>query len=330
MRQAEPARRMEESWREQRAYLQQAIAALGDSPEAEVARQSLREVLPRPMETSKWQQIKDPGRSFETDHLTLGIDKQSGAINFLMCKASGQQWASNTHMLGQVCYEVFAQSDYERFWTRYIRDNAETRSWARKDFTKPGIEHAIKAHHSWQTRLIAAYEQQDEEHVSFLLVMTLPEQASILGAPRTLTLEVIAPRAEPILLLNLQWTEKQASRLPEALWCSFQPATTSMQGWSFSKVGTVLSPLEVVSRGNRTLHAIHQEVRYTGEEGAFQIETLDAPLMAPGRPSLLDFADTQPEMSGGIHFNLYNNVWGTNFPMWYEEDARFRFRLRFL
>jgi hypothetical protein len=26
-----------------------------------------------------------------------------------------------------------------------------------------------------------------------------------------------------------------------------------------------------------------------------------------------------------MHFNLYNNVWGTNFPMWYEDDARFRF-----
>lgn len=26
-----------------------------------------------------------------------------------------------------------------------------------------------------------------------------------------------------------------------------------------------------------------------------------------------------------MHINLRNNVWGTNFPMWYGEDARFRF-----
>ena len=27
------------------------------------------------------------------------------------------------------------------------------------------------------------------------------------------------------------------------------------------------------------------------------------------------------------HFNLFNNIWNTNFPMWYEDDARFRFVL---
>jgi hypothetical protein len=59
------------------------------------------------------------------------------------------------------------------------------------------------------------------------------------------------------------------------------------------------------------------------------LETLDAPLIAPGKLSLLDFPDEQPDLFEGIHCNLYNNVWGTNFPMWYEEDARFRFVLRF-
>ena len=43
------------------------------------------------------------------------------------------------------------------------------------------------------------------------------------------------------------------------------------------------------------------------------------------RRALHDFA-CQPA-GGAMHVNLYNNVWGTNFPMWYEEDARFRFVL---
>jgi hypothetical protein len=29
-----------------------------------------------------------------------------------------------------------------------------------------------------------------------------------------------------------------------------------------------------------------------------------------------------------MHVNLFNNVWGTNFRMWFDEDARFRFVLR--
>ena len=58
------------------------------------------------------------------------------------------------------------------------------------------------------------------------------------------------------------------------------------------------------------------------------IETLDAPLVAPGEPSLLNFNNIQPALEKGFHFNLYNNVWGTNFPMWYDDDARFRFVVR--
>ena len=56
--------------------------------------------------------------------------------------------------------------------------------------------------------------------------------------------------------------------------------------------------------------------------------TLDAALVAPGEPSLLNFNSDLPRLAKGAHFNLYNNVWGTNFPMWYEDDAQFRFVLR--
>jgi hypothetical protein len=59
------------------------------------------------------------------------------------------------------------------------------------------------------------------------------------------------------------------------------------------------------------------------------IETLDAPLLVPGEPSLLNFNNKQPPLRRGMHFNLYNNVWGTNFPMWFEGDARFRFSLSY-
>jgi hypothetical protein len=57
------------------------------------------------------------------------------------------------------------------------------------------------------------------------------------------------------------------------------------------------------------------------------METLDAPLVAPGEPSLLDFNNRQPDMSQGVQVNLFNNVWGTNFRMWFDDDARFRFAL---
>jgi len=85
----------------------------------------------------------------------------------------------------------------------------------------------------------------------------------------------------------------------------------------------------VVPNGNRYLHAVG-DGGVTVEDGGhrFQAISLDAPLVAPGRPSLLDFNNDLPNLQHGMHFNLYNNVWGTNFPMWFGEDCRFRFMNR--
>ena len=60
---------------------------------------------------------------------------------------------------------------------------------------------------------------------------------------------------------------------------------------------------------------------------AVALDSLDAPLVAPGLPSLLNFTNLQPALKHGMHFLLYDNLWGTNFPMWYDENARFRFTL---
>jgi hypothetical protein len=85
----------------------------------------------------------------------------------------------------------------------------------------------------------------------------------------------------------------------------------------------------VVRGGNRKLHAIDRYVAYRDGRDHLFIESMDAPLLAPGQPSLLDFNNKPPPLKKGMHFNLYNNVWGTNFPMWYDEDARFRFVLSY-
>lgn len=110
---------------------------------------------------------------------------------------------------------------------------------------------------------------------------------------------------------------------------SLAPREVRADGWTLDKMGRAVSPLDVVRKGNRKLHAVNRYVRYWDAHGEFLAETVDTPLVAPGEPSLLDFNDRRPPLRKGIHFNLYNNVWGTNFPMWCSDDARFRFRLIF-
>jgi hypothetical protein len=84
----------------------------------------------------------------------------------------------------------------------------------------------------------------------------------------------------------------------------------------------------VVSGGNRSLHAVSTGFAYRDSGRAFAVECIDAPLIAFGDRSTLKFSRSQPDLSLGVHSNLFNNTWGTNYIMWFGEDMRFRYLLR--
>jgi len=149
------------------------------------------------------------------------------------------------------------------------------------------------------------------------------------GCPKTLTMELSINDETNEIALRLQTFEKNACRLPEAMWFSFCPTSRPDGTWMLGKLGDSISPLRVVRDGNRKLHAVSEGVCYADATATLAIDAIDAALVAPGERSLLDFNNRQPNVSKGMHFNLYNNVWGTNFPMWCEDDMLFRFVLCF-
>ena len=77
-----------------------------------------------------------------------------------------------------------------------------------------------------------------------------------------------------------------------------------------------------MARGGRWLHGVGEGA--TADGGRLRLLSPDAHLVAPGEPLLYAFPDRQPELAGGLHLNLVNNLWGTNFPMWCGDDLAFR------
>lgn len=327
-RTGEKFKAFEASWAEQRGYLMTALKALGPTIAADEARHVLTELKPTYPDTAGFTPV-DPAAPIETPQFTIRFDPTTGAIISLVQKSRGREWASVEHPLGLFMYEIFSQADYDRFAAQYLINMEWCAGWAIPDFTKPGIDKTNVVHHCWYPRLAAMHLRQDENGSRYLLEMTMPEQCvRSYGAPAKLALEIDFPASVSIIGYNLQWFTKQANRLPEALWFAFKPHITNPAGWRLDKMGQRISPLEVVSKGNRKLHAVSTGVSYADDHGTLAIETMDAPLVAPGQPSLLNFDNQQPPVEHGMHFNLYNNIWGTNFPMWFEEDARFRFMVR--
>jgi hypothetical protein len=81
-----------------------------------------------------------------------------------------------------------------------------------------------------------------------------------------------------------------------------------------------------VRRGGARLQAA-EAVRSHGGSLDLTIDLIDAALVAPVAGGFMPYLPDGPDWSQGLRVNLYNNKWGTNFPMWWEGRAQFRFRL---
>ena len=127
---------------------------------------------------------------------------------------------------------------------------------------------------------------------------------------------------------------------------SFSPPVADYgSGWTLFPFGTTgVDPTEVVPHGATHLHTIGVDgyVRYTGREGSMTLHPTDAPIVSMGLLSPFPTPGRyygRPIDSGlrglmekGVHVNLHNNVWNTNYPEWYpfvpgDADSRFRFAL---
>jgi len=318
----EPAgRRFESSWAEQRDYVDDAIAALPSQRrwEAELV---LAELGPAPREAMR-ALPRVAGETSRLGRYTAVID-ETGGIRRLVDEVTGWDWASSDHLLGRYRYQTFSAEDYDQFHSGYNRAEPHDEWWAIQDYTKVGIAAAGAASAWWEPERVDVHDGNDALRV----VLTMPSIPSEdLGCPSTVVLRWSVPAEGRGLDLTVEWRSKRACRLPEAGWLSFDPVIGDPGGWTMDKLGQDVSPLDVVSLGNRHLHAVGRGVRHTGPAGVLSIDTLDAPLVAPGEPRLLDPHDDQPDLAGGWHVNLHNNVWGTNFPMWNEGPASFRFHL---
>jgi hypothetical protein len=279
------------SWIEKRDDIDKAVANLPAAlrTEAQGRLASLKPVRPSTAGLAP----HDPAQPIQTPHFTVSFDPITGAL---------------TSPSAAFHYQTLSKADYDRFLASYITVQTD---WAPKDFGKPGIENFGAASRVWGTKLVSLMTSKDR----IVAKLTVDGRPSAVTAwPEELYLEISFP--ENALNIELSWFGKRASRLPEALWFTFRPDADPSSKWLMRKANADVSPFDVVSGGNRHMHAV---------SNIAGIESLDAPLVALGEMSPIYFSNTQPDPSAGLHFSLFNNGWGTNYVQWFAEDMRFRF-----
>ncbi len=343
VRPRQSTRRFEWSWSEQRGYLDRFLEILQKSGRPDLVADARAGMLLTGAGAVSAEglvalQRPDDGGPIRTRLGTaeVAIDPHDGALVGLSVEDAGsgrRELVDGGRALGRVGHRTFDAEDYERWFRTY---NAGTRpddlSWARRDNTKPGLERSA-ARSAWcAPDLVGAWAGRREPDAPghpgssvLLLELSFSEEVRSWSAapPWVVVGYEIVDGIDGELSCWLQWHGKPAARWAESTWWSFVPTVDDPQAWTMVKLGEEVSPLDVVGRGARTLHAAEQVRHPSG----LRIDLPDAPLVAPGSPALLRFDDRLPDLSGGWHVCLYDNVWGTNFPMWCPGDARVRVTL---
>ncbi|MGA7342367.1 MAG: DUF5054 domain-containing protein [Terracidiphilus sp.] len=319
---------VEFSWGEKRGDLLDGVNTLPEPlrMQADVAIGSV--AAERPVVSPK-AVVAEPGKPIESEHFILQIDARAGAITQLRSKATGREWASEKNPIALLTYQTLSQEDYQRFMGSYLTTKAD---WAQKDFGKPNIERFGARSEEWQPQQAeVSVEKTDAGHRVVIALAFKDDEAFESGRaafPRQAFIELELPKDEAVIRLTACWFGKPATRMPEALWLTFNPIVEDVKGWSLDKSGEAVSPFEVVASGNRHMHCLQKGFAHEGGGHGFAVETIDAPVVALGERSPLFFSNEQPELSKGIHSCLFNNAWGTNYIMWYGEDVKARFVVR--
>ena len=299
---------IEKSWAEHRAYIDLAIDALSDEHK-QIAKAQIAKLIPDSPTPISANNIN----SIQVGEWSLKINK-NGGIGSLKC---GNEEIIRDNDAPVFTYRSFCNEDYKYWLTHYSRDLENTAIWALGDFARPGMNRVEGKYpagrFSYSVDKMCANESQ--------IIVNLVCDRNLcddLGAPRLI--QVIYALTEDGLKLDVSWYQKDANRLTEAIYMHIFPADEIQ----LNKSGCIVNPQEVTNNGSRNLHAV-QSV----EIGNFEIINYHSPLASVGKGKILEFDNKLEDVKqDGLSFVLYNNVWGTNFPLWYEDNARFEFEIK--
>lgn len=203
----------------------------------------------------------------------------------------------------EISWVLYDSTDYDRYKNTYMTPYGQGMWWAIADFIKSGLpkenNRGIHVAHPCEAftdgnRTVVVYRFDKELSV----YEGLPTVYGIFEGNK----------------VELRLIGQKANRQPNAFFVKFKGYK---EKWQVHKLGRWIDSTDII--GSPLICGIDKGVR----NGEVEIQSLDAPLVCPFGRRLLEY-DLHPSTED-MYFNLYNNIWNTNHPLWYEEDSVFRF-----
>lgn len=309
---------IEKSWAEQRTYIEKAVDALSENHKTP-AKSALKKLMPESIaDVSQYQPYSKPLKlsdfKFELNEF--------GGIGAFTYKGNEIINKNNNAIIE---YRVYTSKDYDYWFNNYSRNIDKNSVWGYPDFGRPLLKSVDGKYPkgSFYYKMDSAYVSEEEKQIKiFANLKCNSEICENAGAPRDV--QIVYTLNGNGLKFDVLWCGKDANRLTEAIFLHLYPNTSD---FSLVKLGSQIDYNSTVSMGGRNLHAV-EKCLMKKDFGNFEFINYHSPLISIGRGKILEYDNKIESIEkDGISYVLYNNVWGTNFPLWYEDNALFSFEI---
>ena len=224
-------------------------------------------------------------------------------------------------------YQMYDSRDYDCYLDNYLRARY---GWALADIGKPELDKSKAVSVSLPVQVVKQEVQKEKKGTRTLCELSFPRQegVDVRVYPEKMIVNCLDYKDRKRAEIELTVFNKPAVRLPEAYWLSFN--ADDIVSLVAEKTGATVNLLDVVEKGNRQQHGIDRYVDLITSGGTIRIWSEAAFLVNVGEARGLNYSTRYPDKRGGVHFNLSNNLWGTNFSMWNEGSLTYRFTVEML
>ena len=304
---------MEASWAEQSARAQQAAQTL-DRIEALVPLERLPESRGCSLKTRQ----EDGLLVVEGGRYTLRFHPETGRMEALFDNALSAPLLQAGEE-GVLCYRYdrYGVSDITEFLRSYAY---RFTTWGIQDY---GRENYPECPHETFYPAFAGYSLSDDT----LTLRYCPGESRRSYGDCAEALLKLQFREED-LLAELTLGGKEATPFVES--GSLVLPFAGKAEYRIGKPGGVVNPAtDIVEGANHAMFNLEREVTILGERANLCVCSLDAPLFGIGTPGVYEYhRQYGGERPAVLYFNLFNNMWGTNFPQWISGSFTYRFVLR--
>lgn len=298
-RTTEPFRKVERSWAEIDEYIYKAIS-----------------MLPKRLQKEA---VKEMHKVEDTDDLHLASMESVDEGN--VSKWSLPLFADGELTIDGLVYRTYNSTDYDEFLKSYLRCHDW---WAYDDLGKTGLDRSAAVSASIYAEVVRTGGKSGK-HESCELAFPYRSGVDQRMYPLHIYADMRTSKNGSVVDLALTIVGKPAVRLPESYWLSF--GAPDIKRVIAEKIGERVDVMDVVKGGNRQMHGIDRYVDVETASATYRIWSREAFLVGVGEARGINYSTDYPSLDGGIHFNLSNNLWGTNFSMWNDGSLTYHFTI---